>query len=197
MTVGRFAARALAGAALGTAATWVMGRATTWMYAREDPDAKEWEEAARGGTTAYETAAEKAAALLGRELDDEQRQDWGQVVHWGLGAAAGAWYATRHHPRGLVRGLTSGLSYGLNFFLIADEAANTVLGFTPPPRAFPWQAHARGLAGHLVYGTVLALGLTAVDAAIGAVGARRARPEAPRTLTSPTMESTSPIGAPP
>jgi len=33
-----------------------------------------------------------------------------------------------------------------------DEIGNVALGLTPGPRAFPWQAHARGLAGHLVLG---------------------------------------------
>ena len=28
------------------------------------------------------------------------------------------------------------------------------LGLTPGPTAFPWQAHARGLVGHLTFGTV-------------------------------------------
>ena len=28
------------------------------------------------------------------------------------------------------------------------------LGLTPGPNAFPWQAHAPGLVGHLTFGTV-------------------------------------------
>jgi hypothetical protein len=37
---------------------------------------------------------------------------------------------------------------------VMDETATPALGLTPGPRAFPWQAHARGLAGHLVFGSV-------------------------------------------
>jgi uncharacterized membrane protein YagU involved in acid resistance len=33
-----------------------------------------------------------------------------------------------------------------------DELMNPLLGFTPGPQAFPWQAHARGLGGHVVFG---------------------------------------------
>jgi hypothetical protein len=35
-----------------------------------------------------------------------------------------------------------------------DETLTPALGLTPGPDAFPWQTHARGLAGHLVFGTV-------------------------------------------
>ena len=47
-----------------------------------------------------------------------------------------------------------GLLFGTAFFLAVDEIGTTVLRLTPPPNAFPWQAHARGLAGHLTYGAV-------------------------------------------
>ena len=40
---------------------------------------------------------------------------------------------------------------------------NPVLGLTPGPMAFPWQAHARGLAGHLAYGVTSNAVLDAVD----------------------------------
>jgi uncharacterized membrane protein YagU involved in acid resistance len=36
-----------------------------------------------------------------------------------------------------------------------DEAALTLMGLTPPPKNFPWQTHARGLAGHLVLGATI------------------------------------------
>lgn len=45
--------------------------------------------------------------------------------------------------------------------LVVDEGANTALGLTAPPHEWPWQAHARGLAAHLVYGTALGLLLAA------------------------------------
>lgn len=35
-----------------------------------------------------------------------------------------------------------------------DEGAVYALGLTPGPANFPWQTHARGLAGHLVFGAV-------------------------------------------
>lgn len=40
---------------------------------------------------------------------------------------------------------------------IVDQGMNTALGLTAPPRAWPWQAHARGMAAHAVYGAALGL----------------------------------------
>ncbi|HVH11643.1 MAG TPA: hypothetical protein VM759_01255, partial [Longimicrobium sp.] len=59
----------------------------------------------------------------------------------------------------------AGLAFGTFFFLAMDETANPLLGVTPGPRAFPWQAHARGLAGHAVFGAVTDAVLSLTDPA--------------------------------
>jgi hypothetical protein len=97
-------------------------------------------------------AARKAARALGRgELTTPQKKQWGNRIHWslgiGAGAAYGAWFAL-DRDASVVRAL----GFGASFFLIFDEILNWALGLTPGPRAFPWQAHARGLTGHLVHG---------------------------------------------
>lgn len=141
----------LIGAAAGAVATWVMGKATTAMYEYEGEEAREQEDEARGGKTAYGVAAEKAAAMAGQELHDKQRQRYGGAIHWALGAGAGALYGVlRHRTSWASAGF--GALYGTLFWLVMDEGSNTVLGLTPPPGEFPWETHARGLTGHLVYG---------------------------------------------
>ncbi len=148
----------------GLAATWVMGKVTTYLYQREDDAARAREDAAREGRTAYESAAEKAAHIVGRELSDDERKRAGETIHWALGAGAGALYAAL---RGRVPAVdtAAGLAFGVAFFLTVDEAGNALLGFTPGPRAFPWQAHARGLAGHLAFGLTTELTLRLLDRA--------------------------------
>jgi uncharacterized membrane protein YagU involved in acid resistance len=47
-----------------------------------------------------------------------------------------------------------GLTFGTGLFLLVDEVMNPVLGLTPGPAAFPWQAHVRGFGGHLAFGAV-------------------------------------------
>jgi hypothetical protein len=146
----------------GLAATWVMGRVTTVMYERENPAARRREDDAREGKTAYDAAAEKAAALVGRDLSDRERARAGEAIHWALGAGAGAAYgALRGRLPGADAG--AGLLFGASFFLLMDEGGNVALGLTPGPRAFPWQAHARGLVGHLAFGLTTELTMRALD----------------------------------
>ena len=141
----------VAGAIAGIAATWVMGRVTTFLYEHEDQQARREEDRARGGQTAYESAAEKAASLVGRKLSEQERKAVGSGLHWGLGLGAGAAYGVLRHRMPATR-WGSGVAFGTAFWALIDEGANTVLGLTPPPADFPWQAHARGLAGHLAFG---------------------------------------------
>jgi len=51
-------------------------------------------------------------------------------------------------------GSTVGTAFGTAFWGFVDEGVVPVLGLTPGPLAFPWQTHARGLVGHLTFGTV-------------------------------------------
>jgi hypothetical protein len=146
------------GAVVGAAATWVMDKATVVMYEYEDEESKKQEEEARGGKAAYGVAAEKAAAMAGQELSDKQRQSYGSGIHWALGAGTGALYAVLR-TRVPWASLGFGTLFGALFWLAVDEGANTVLGLTPPPGEFPWEAHARGLGGHLVYGVATEAGL--------------------------------------
>ncbi|HEX6536040.1 MAG TPA: DUF1440 domain-containing protein [Gemmatimonadaceae bacterium] len=152
------------GAIAGAAATWVMGKVTTVLYERESRSAREREDRVRHGSTAYAVAAAKGARLLGVELDDARRERYGTMIHRALGVGTGALYAALvdRLPRA---GLARGLAFGAAFFLLVDEGLVYALGLTPGPTRFPWQTHARGLAGHLVYGAV-------ADTVVRAAGGR-------------------------
>ena len=150
------------GAIAGLVATWAMGKATSYLYEHEDKAAREREDEARGGKTAYGVAAEKAARVAGKELSQDERQRYGEDIHWALGIGTGALYGLlrdRMHQARLARGL----AFGAAFWLAVDEGAIYALRLTPGPTAFPWQAHARGLAGHVVYGTVADATLAALQ----------------------------------
>ena len=143
----------LKGAIAGAVATWVMGKVTSYMYEHEDRVARQEEDEARGGLTAYEVAAEKAAGAAGTTLPTRQRQELGSAVHWALGIGAGATYAVLRR-RVQVLGAGAGTAFGTAFWAVLDEGLVPALGLTPGPTAFPWQAHARGFVGHLTFGTV-------------------------------------------
>jgi len=156
------AATIVKGAVAGAAATWLMTQATTWMYEQESDDAKARENKARGDRTAYEVAAEKAAGLAGTELSEEQRGQAGMAIHWATGIGAAIVYALlrRRTPRAAAG---KGLAFGTGFYLLVDELLNPLLGLTPVPQAFPWQAHARGLGGHLAFGATTEFVLEGFD----------------------------------
>lgn len=161
---GRLALDLVMGAIAGAAATWVMGQVTSYLYENESKRARKAEDAARGDKTAYGVAAEKAAAAAGRELTEDQRKQAGSAIHWALGAGAGAVYGVVRH-RVPAAGLGNGLVFGAAFWAAVDEGANTALGLTPGPTAFPWETHARGLAGHLVFGIAADTVLRVLDGA--------------------------------
>lgn len=150
------------GALAGAAATWLMTQATTWMYEHEGDETKQRENEARGDRSAYEVAAEKAAGLAGTEISKEQRAQAGLAIHWATGIGAGIVYALvrRRTPAAAVG---KGLAFGTGFYLLLDELVNPLLGLTPGPLAFPWQAHARGLGGHLAFGATTDLVLDGLD----------------------------------
>ncbi|HSA55588.1 MAG TPA: DUF1440 domain-containing protein [Gemmatimonadaceae bacterium] len=141
----------LQGAAAGAVATWLMGRVTTFLYDRENWEAREREDRARDGRTSYEMAAMKVARTFGRSLDAREQAALGNALHWTLGIGAGAMYGALGHE-GRDLSLRRGLKFGTGFWLFMDETVTPALGLTPGPRAFPWQAHARGLVGHAAYG---------------------------------------------
>jgi hypothetical protein len=153
----------LKGAIAGAVATWALDRVTTWMYERESPNAREQEDRARHGRTAYEAAAEKAARLLGRQLNQDERRRFGTAIHWALGIGAGAAYSVFGRRIPAFRRAGGG-AFGTAFWAAVDEGLVSVLGLTPPPRAFPWETHARGLSGHLAFGIVADRTLRVLDA---------------------------------
>jgi uncharacterized membrane protein YagU involved in acid resistance len=132
------------------------------MYEHESDEAKQRENDARGGRTAYEAAAERAASAAGMSLSNDRRTQAGSAIHWGTGIFAGAVYAVLREQWPTAAAV-KGLPFGAGFFLAVDELLNPLLGLTPGPQAFPWQTHARGLGGHLAFGATTELLLEALD----------------------------------
>jgi Protein of unknown function (DUF1440) len=153
----------LKGAVAGAAATWALDRVTNYMYEHEADPARRREEQVRHGRSAYESAADRIASILGRELSKAERQQLGTLIHWLLGIGAGIAYSVYGRRVPAFRRLGGG-GFGSAFWASVDEALVSLLGLTPPPARFPWQAHARGLAGHLAYGITAEQTLRVLDA---------------------------------
>jgi hypothetical protein len=156
---------AVAGAFAGAVATWFMGMATEYLYEHEDKSARQREDDARGGKTAYGVAAEKVADFAGISLSDAERKKTGAGIHWALGVAAGAAYglATRNDTSFSP---LRGLGFGTLFWATMDETVTPLLGLTPGPKAFPLETHARGLAGHAVFDATADAALSVINRAL-------------------------------
>lgn len=103
-----------------------------------------------------EDATEKLASAIsenvfGHELEKEEKETAGAVVHYAFGAAMGGVYgiAAEVAPEVSV-GL--GVPFGAVFWLAADEVTVPLLGLAKPPTEYPLSTHAYALASHLVYG---------------------------------------------
>ncbi len=140
---------ALVGVA-GLGAAQVMGKATTFLYEQQSEQAKrQVDEVSYGG--AYDVAAKKTAAVFGAELSEEQAAKAGMVLHYALAFGWVPVYMVLRRQFGMMP-VRAGIASGLSMSLLVDEIGNPLLGFTPPPQAYPLAMHLRGLAGHLVYG---------------------------------------------
>lgn len=148
----------------GAVGVWVMDRVDWFMYRRVSAEARRRTEDARpGGKDPAHVMAGMAAQAAGVALSSPKQNPAGLAVHYGLGVLPGALYgALRDRVRGVGAG--RGLLFGFGLFVAEDELANPLLGIAAPPGRYPWQAHARGLIAHLVYGL-------ATDAALGMLGA--------------------------
>jgi hypothetical protein len=150
------------GVVAGAVATMVMSRATTLLYKGLDGEALAREKAAEKGGPAVKVAARKLADIAGAELSGEQEGRAANAVHWAVGLGAGALYGALR-PRVKWADQAQGLGFGTAFWLVADEMLVPLLKLSSGPTKYPWQTHARGLAGHLTYGLVADTTLDLLD----------------------------------
>lgn len=138
------------GTVAGIVGTVVMEQASSLLYRFEAQEKKQQEEETRKEPP-YQTMARRITQdLLKVQLRDEDLALLGQALHWGYGAAWGALYCVLRRRAPLLSA-AGGAPFGVLFFLAGDEALNTGLKLTPPPQAYPIDAHVRGLIAHLVY----------------------------------------------
>lgn len=142
------------GALAGAAGVWVMDRVGWAIWDRQDRRTLDREREARiGGMDPAHATANRVAGLAGTSLVPAQPHPAGIAVHYAIGMAPAMLYAVyRDRVSGLRAG--RGLLYGLGLFFLVDEGMTRLLGIAGRPTEYPWQAHARGLASHLVLGAV-------------------------------------------
>lgn len=144
----------LKGAIAGAVGVIALDKVTRMMWDREDPrDLQREREARPGGLDPAHVMANRGAEAVGTRLRPKQPHPAGIAVHYGLGILPGAAYGALRNRVPMV-GAAGGTAFGLALFLMQDEGLNPVMGTSGTPGEYPWQAHARGLVGHLVLGAV-------------------------------------------
>ena len=151
------------GGAAGAVGVVAMDVVTWLLYRRESTAhlAREKRARARGKDTAH-ALVQKVAEAAGSDAGAEQPNGAGIAVHYGLGMAPGALYAQRRRQYPWLR-TGRGALYGLGLFVLNDEIGARLLRIAGPQRSYPWQAHVRGLIGHVVLGLVTEATLNAMD----------------------------------
>ncbi len=97
------------------------------------------------------TLLRQVARAVGSDAGSEQLNGAGILVHYNLGMVPAVVYAEQHRTRPWLRP-GRGALYGAVLFVLNDEIASRLLGVAGPQRDYPWQAHLRGLVGHVVLG---------------------------------------------
>ena len=172
------AADMLLGALAGAVGVWVMDRVDWFNYIHEDSEARRRTQRVRpGGEDPAHVAAGMVEKAVGAELSLSQHHVAAMAVHYTLGIGPGALSGALRDRIPAV-GAGRGTLYGLGLFLVEDEMINAATGLSADQRKYPWQAHARGLVAHLVYGVVTDTVLTVLQGAIrsqSVSGRRRCR----------------------
>lgn len=154
---------AVKGAVAGFAGMKAMERATAFMYQHEPPDAREAYQEVTGGKYTPERTAAAMDEALHLKLTEQQRAMLAVRSHQMVGIGAGIAYALARRRFGWVDS-GQGLLFGTLFALVFDEGLTPLVGLAEPPQSYPWQAHARGVAGHIAFGLVADTVLDALDA---------------------------------
>lgn len=146
------------GAIAGALGVWAMDRLDWFLFERQPVQVRQRiQEVRPEGLDPAHVAAGKVARLLGKELHPAQPHPAGIAIHYALGIGPGAIYGALRErlPAGRSnQDFLYGAGMGLGLFLIQDEALNQAMGLSGKQKDYPWQAHARGLAAHLLLGLV-------------------------------------------
>ena len=91
-----------------------------------------------------------AAPFVSRKLSSRETRIGSAIVHYAVGGAAGALYATAVHWIPRVTKLR-GVGFGIVLWLVGDEIVMPAFGLTATARNYSLRMRANALGEHLVY----------------------------------------------
>ena len=151
------------GAVAGTVGVWAMDVVTWFLYRKQSKVtiAREKETRKFGKDPAH-AAARHVARLAGSDAAKTEPNAGGIFIHYLLGIGPGILYANLRHTTPAVTAGT-GAVWGAGVSLVTDLVAGRLLRLTGPQRDYPWQAHARGVVGHVTLGVTTHAVLKALE----------------------------------
>lgn len=154
--------RLLKGAVAGAVGVMALDFVTELMTSAEDEETLEREAQARpDAMDPAHVVANRAADALGYRLEPRQPHPAGIATHFAFGVLPASLYGLSHRSRNVNLG--AGLLLGLGM-MVQDEGLNYALGLSGRPEEYPREAHARGVVGHLAFGTATECTLAAMNA---------------------------------
>ena len=146
---------AAAGAIGGYVGTKLMTPVTAKLQELAPEADKEREKQVSPGSP-YKIGAEKAADLVGLQLDEKQIEQAATVMPYTVGIAGGLLYVLL---RRLLRmsPILSAIVSGMALFVVVDEGLTPALGLSASNMEYPLSTHLRGFLGHLAYGAGVAV----------------------------------------
>jgi hypothetical protein len=146
----------VAGVAGGVVASWAMDRFQYWWLSFGGGEELQLQQTPSEEGNRDEPATVKAASALsegifGYSLTVKEKEIMGPIVHYAVGATAGAVYGVAAEYEPDVTAL-AGIPFGAAFWMVVDEGSLPLLGLAKGPTAYPISTHAYALASHLVFG---------------------------------------------
>ncbi len=155
------------GVVSGVAASWLMlrfseGPGSRWLEAGKTETDRETERARqeRDGPDNPESVTMQAADVFashapgGRHLSLQERKKGGTAVHYGFGAAMGAFYGATAEFAPVI-GAGVGVPFGTLLWSGTDLLAIPAVGFAKWPTDEPAAAHATHWAAHVLYAVTM------------------------------------------
>jgi hypothetical protein len=143
-----------AGVVGGVVASWAMDRFQYWWLSFGGGDELQLQQTPSDHQevpATVKTASAISEGVLGHSLTVKEKEIAGPIVHYAVGATAGAVYGLAAEYEPDVTTL-SGIPFGAAFCMVVDEGALPLLGLAKGPAAYPISTHAYALASHLVFG---------------------------------------------
>lgn len=92
-----------------------------------------------------------ARPIIGRPLNEREKDVGGPIMHYLFGACMGAMYGAAAETEPSTTA-AAGIPFGAAVWLAADEIGVPLAGFSSDPQDYPASRHAAAFASHVVFG---------------------------------------------